>query len=202
MSPRLAACLGFLLFTVASVSAVPGDRSPDGVWVEVDRAALGEVRQPLPTEFRAYRLNLDALKKILAAAPLEGRGGEPATVFVPLPDGTYTPVAVEESPVLGPNLAAQYPTLKTFTFDGVTDTAISGRMTLAGDSFQAILRPPDDFARISPLTTPEGTFHLSFLHRNRTDGADDFRHNHDDPREPHDHDPPVPGIAAASVRQE
>ncbi len=201
MRLRLAVCLGFLLSAVASVSAIPGDRSPDGVWVEVDRAALGEVRQPLPTEFRAYRLNLEALKKILAAAPREGRGGDPATIFVPLPDGTYTQVAVEESPVLGPDLAAQYPTLKTFTFDGVEDTKISGRMTLAGDSFQAILRPPDDFARITPLTTTEGTFHLSFLNKNRTDGANDFR-NHDDPRDPHHDDPPaiasVPGVAAAS----
>src|SRR6185436_15672446 len=105
-----------------------------------------------------------------------------------LPDGTYTPVSVEESPTLGPNLASLYPTLKTFSFDGVEDTKISGRMTLAGDSFQAILRPPDDFARITPLTTSEGTFHLTFLNRNRTDGANDFR-NHDDPRDPHHDDP-------------
>ena len=136
------------------------------------------------------------MKKILAAAPHEGRGGDRAIVFVPLPDGTYTPVSVEESPTLGPNLAALYPTLKTFSFDGVEDTNISGRMTLAGDSFQAILRPPDDFARITPLTTSEGTFHLSFLHRNRTDNADAFRFNHDDPRDPHHDDPPVPAIAA------
>jgi hypothetical protein len=197
MSLRLAVCLASLLFTVASVTAVPGDRSPDGVWVEVDRAELGDIDQPLPTEFRAYRLNLDAMKRILAAAPHEGRGGESAMVFVPLPDGTYTPVAVEESPVMGPNLAAQYPNIDTFTFDGVEDTKISGRMTLAGDSFQAILRPPDDFARIAPLTTPNGTFHLAFLNRHRTDGADDFRFNHDDPREPPHEHPPVPGIAAA-----
>ena len=200
MRLRLAACLGFALLTVTfllststSVSAAPGNRSPDGVWVEVDRAALGDVRKPLPTEFRAYQLNLDALKKILAGAPHEGRGGDPAMAFVPLPDGTYAPVAVEESPVLGPNLSALYPTLKTFTFDGVENPTISGRMTLAGDSFQAILRPPDDFVRITPLTTTEGTFHLSFLHRNRTDGADNFR-NHDDPRDPHHDDPPVPRI--------
>ena len=198
MRLRLAVCLGYALFTV-SVSAAPGDRSPDGVWIEVDRAALGEVRQPLPTEFRAYRVNLDALKKILAAAPREGRGGEGARVFVPLPDGSFTLVAIEESPVMGANLAAQYPGIDTFTFDGVDDTRISGRMTLAGDSFQAILRPPDDFARISPLITPAGTFHLSFLNRNRTDGADNFRFNHDHPREPHHEDPPVPAIAAATL---
>ena len=80
---------------------------------------------------------------------------------------------------MGPNLAEQYPTIDTFTFDGVANTKISGRMTLAGDSFQAILRPPDDFARIAPLITPAGTFHLAFLNRNRTDGADQFRFFHD-----------------------
>lgn len=197
MRLSLAVCLGCLLCTAVHASAAPGNSSPDGVWLEVDRAALGDVKQPLPTDFHAYKLNLDALKKILAGAPHEGQGGDRAIVFVPLPDGTYTPVSVEVSPVLGPNLAALYPSLQTFTFDGVEDTKISGRMTLAGDSFQAILRPPDDFARISPLTTSEGTFHLSFLNRNRTDGALDFR-NHDDPRDPHLDDPPVPAIAAAS----
>ena len=61
-------------------------------------------------------------------------------IFIPLPDGTYTQVAVEESPY-GADLAAQYPTIKTFTFDGVEDTNIRshnvGRRQLSGDSAAA-----------------------------------------------------------------
>src|SRR5262245_52845803 len=94
--------LGVLCVTAASTAvAAPGDRSPDGLWVEVDRAALGEVRYPMPTAFRAYRLDFDALKAVLKSAPAEvpGRGTSPAIVTLPLPDGTFAPVAVENSPV-------------------------------------------------------------------------------------------------------
>ncbi|HEX2445319.1 MAG TPA: zinc-dependent metalloprotease family protein [Vicinamibacterales bacterium] len=170
---------------------------PDGVWVEVDRAALGEVRDPLPKEFRAYRLDLSALTKILATAPPESTGSgappDPVQMFIPLPDGTFAPVAVKQSPVVGGELELQYPGITTFAFNGTQDGAISGRATLTGTSFQAILRPPSDFARVTPLTTSTGTFYLSFLHRDRTDGADDFRHRHDHPREP----VPVPAATHA-----
>ena len=37
--------------------------------MEVDRAALGEVREPLPLSSAPTDVNLEALKKILAAAP-------------------------------------------------------------------------------------------------------------------------------------
>jgi hypothetical protein len=164
----------------APALAAPGDRSPDGLWVEVDRAALGEVTYPLPQAFHAYRLNFDALSRALGEPP------DPETIFIPLPDGTFAPVSVDESPVMGRELAARYPGIKTFAFRGVDDRAIAGRMTLNPSTFQAIMRPPSDLARITPLTTGNGTFYLSFLHRDRTDGADDFRHRHDDPRDPHE----------------
>src|SRR5262249_49382231 len=135
--------IGALCVAAATtVVAAPGDGSPDGLWVEVDRTALGEVRYPLPTVFRAYRLNFDALKAILNSAPPEvrGRGTSPAVVTLPLPDGTFAPVAVENSPVLSRELALTYPEIHTFVFHGTENGGISGRMTLAPSSFQAILR--------------------------------------------------------------
>lgn len=190
------------LLAVAPAKSAPGDTSPDGVWVEVDRTALGEVRDPLPTAFRAYRLNLAALTEILDRAPREvpGRGTSPAIVTMPLPDGTFAPVAVELSPVLGPDLSAQYPSIRTFVFHGTEDTAISGRISLNALRFQAILRPSSDFARITPITTSAGTFYLSFLNRNRTDNADDFPRGHDHPRDPDlDEPPPMPRAALSAA---
>lgn len=185
-------------FATPNVEAAPGDRSPDGLWVEVAPSALGTPATRLPRAFHAYTLNFDALAARLAAAPREtfglGTAPSPLIIFLPLPDGTFAPVAVETSPVLGTSLAAQYPDIKTFVFRGSEDGSISGRMTLDTSTVQAIMRPPSDLARVSPLTTSTGIFYLSFLNHDRTDGADDFRLNHDEPRgpggpaEPHIHD--------------
>lgn len=137
------------------------------------------------------------MKEALDRAPREvpGRGTSPAIVTMPLPDGTFAPVAVELSPVLGPDLSAQYPDITTFVFHGTEDSAISGRISLNALRFQAILRPPSDFARITPITTPTGTFYLSFLNRHRTDNVDDFPRGHDHPRDPDRDDPPIPRVA-------
>lgn len=175
--------------SVAPATAAPGDRSPDGIWIEVDRAALGDTTAPLPRVFRAYRLDFEALQKVLAAAPreqLERRrppaSSDAASLYLPMVDGTYAQVAVEESPVLGPSLSAQYPDIRTFAMHGIEDRRVEGRLTLDPSGFQAILRPPSDLARVTKLVTGEGTFYLAYLNRDRTDGADDFRLVHDEPR--------------------
>ena len=69
-------------------------------------------------------------------------------------------------------------------------------MTLAATAFRrfCVRRTTSRGSRRSRRRT--GTFHLAFLNRNRTDGADDFRFFHDDPRDPHHDDPPVPAIAS------
>jgi hypothetical protein len=189
--------LAVLIVSLAALPAqgAPGDRSPDGLWLEVDRTELGTVRDPLPTTFRAYRLDFAAIQAALSKAPREvpGRGTSPVVISLPLPDGTFAPASVESSPVLSRELALQYPNVQTFVFHG--ENGISGRLTLGPSSLQAILRPPSDYTRVTPLVTPTGTFYLSFLHRDRTDGADDFRHQHE-----HDHDtePDPPAIQAGA----
>jgi len=56
--------------------------------------------------------------------------------------------------VLSRELALTYPQIHTFVFHGTENGGISGRMTLAPASFQAILRPPSDLARVTRCSPP------------------------------------------------
>jgi hypothetical protein len=190
----LVAALTFLAVTPSSFAA-PGDRAPDGLWEEVDRAALGTVptTPPLPTAFRAYRLlDFGALRAVLGRAPMEGGSSSavtpPALLTLPRPDGTFARIAVQQSSigqlmVLKPPSTDPQPApdVMTFVFRGVDDPSISGRMTLTPTEIQAIMRPPSDLARVTPLETSTGLFYLSFLNEDRTDGANALLHL--DPRE-------------------
>ncbi len=63
---RLASMFVIAILCVPGLAeAAPGDRSPDGLWLEVDRTALGDPLSPLPDEFRAYLLDFDALVSML-----------------------------------------------------------------------------------------------------------------------------------------
>jgi hypothetical protein len=169
-----AACVG-------SASAAVGDRSPDGVWVEVDRSVLANVTAPLPTEFRVYRVDLPALKNVLMQAPMENLTAtavpSPVILFLPLPDGMFAPTGVVKSPIMSAALQTQYPSIKTYAVRGVVDPSLIGRLTETMADFQALLQPSSlNAIRLSPIKTPGETFYISFLNRLRTDGADFFIH--------------------------
>lgn len=178
-----------------STSAAVGDRSPDNVWVEVDPSVLAGVTLPLPTEFRVYHADLTLLHTLLMRAPMEDLSSAAVlstlTLYLPMPDGTYPPVSVVQSPVLGPTLAALYPSIKTYSVRGVDDPSLIGRLTETLTDFQALLRPTSDAIRILPIKTTSDTFYLGFLTRNRTDGAEEFVHAPDEQSEP---TPPGPRI--------
>src|SRR5262249_44940987 len=143
--------LSVVVFGPRPAAAKVGDRSPDGIWVEVDRSALSDVTAPLPTDFRVYRADLPALKSMLAKALLENLRpplvASNVIVTLPLPDGTFAPVGVEASPVLGPELAARYPSIRTYSFRGVRDGSLIGRLTETAADFQAFMRPTSDAIR-------------------------------------------------------
>jgi hypothetical protein len=193
---RVFVIIAIVAARIDSTSAAVGDRSDDGVWLEVDPSVLAGVTLPLPTEFRVYHADLALLHTLLMQAPMEDLRSTavPATFtfFMPMPDGTYSPVSVVQSPVLASTLAALYPNIKTYSVRGVDDPALIGRLTETPTAFQALLRPTSDPIRVLPINTSSDTFFLSFLTRHRTDGGEDFIHAPDEQSEP---TPPGPRIA-------
>lgn len=96
-------------------------------WTDVSESgipAAGE-RRIQPAKYRSVRLDVQALKPILSAAPLRftaaAESGQPVVLNLPLPDGGMGRFQLEETPVMHPDLQAKYPQIRTYTGRGIDD---------------------------------------------------------------------------------
>lgn len=99
-----------------------------------------------------YRLNTKKLKKALKKAPLEFDSAVcGATVTVPMPDGTFTSLCVEESPLLSPSLQKRNRKIKTYRGEGIDDPSITARLDMTKSGFHAQLITPGGTVLVDPI---------------------------------------------------
>jgi hypothetical protein len=124
---------------------------------------------PLASALRAARsLTLDepSLRASLAKAPLETRAGAALVVTLPLPDGTNARFRVVEASVMAPELAAQFPSIKTYTGVGLDDPSASLRLDLTPAGFHAqVLSATTGSFFIDPISRTDTQHYLSFWKR-------------------------------------
>jgi len=128
-------------FTQASA-----ETTPDGIWFDAEPRALMEAT----FNYRATQVEMNALENVLARAPMEGSSAMGAELFLPLPRGGHVRVAVYESPVMAPELAARHPQIKTYKVHGMDDPAITGRVDLTPRGFHGLLSTPEGQIYIEP----------------------------------------------------
>jgi hypothetical protein len=96
-------------------------------------------RMIIPEKFKTFRLSGDGLKNTLFSAPSENTTvlrNSPVVVELPLPDGSVQKFRVVEAPIMAPELAAQYPDIKTFNIEGVDAFGFHGMIRKpSGDVF-------------------------------------------------------------------
>lgn len=162
--PALLALLATLLSLGASAQKAPGSFFSDDAGA---KRAAGT--SPLATALRAARpltLDVPGLRAALAKAPLEGRAGAALLVLLPLPDGTNARFRVVEAPIMAPELAARFPSIKTYTGVGVDDPAASLRLDLTPAGFHAqVLSATTGSFYIDPVTRTDTGHYLSFWKR-------------------------------------
>lgn len=93
--------------------------------------------------FSIFRLNLNALKEELGRAPLEFTQQDKerqVVIPLPMPDGTLARFQIEESPIMAPELAAQFPQIKSYSGTGLDDPLAMARMELTPDGLSAMVR--------------------------------------------------------------
>lgn len=143
-----------LLLSVADVRAAAGPLSSDGLWADV--VAMPQSVTPAnvwvnPLKFRAVTLDRALMEVTLMTAPAEGvqpLAAGPTIITLPLPDGTYGRFRIEESPVMPPALAAQFPEIKTYIGQGLDDPTATARLDLTPAGFHA------------QVLTPQGSFYI------------------------------------------
>ncbi len=139
--------------------------STDGVWQQTDSQNLlqsSAKSRLLPERYRSVRLNIESLTGVLSRAPREvtSRPIQGETLLsLPLPDTGFMSFRIEESSVLEPELAAQYPEIKSYRGRGVEDASLWVRFDWTPDGLHAL------------VTSSEQTF---AVHRANLDSTVDY----------------------------
>lgn len=150
-----------LLFTMR-----PAD-SAEPLWMPATLSARAAAGDDNPTEFLTYTLNQSELTPILAAAPMEftaSRINDDANIVsLPLPNGDLARFRVSVSPVMADRLAAKFPTIQTYSAQGVDDPSLTARFSVTSRGFEAIISKGSQTAFIAPVTPYEAdTLYIAY----------------------------------------
>ena len=134
------------------------------VWTDVTNRAYRVSGKQLiqATHFRTYALNKASLQKVLANAPMEMTTASTVILELPLPNGDYGRFRIVESPVIAPELATKYPTIKTYSGLGVDDPTMSTRFDITPLGFHGLVQTENGRVFIDPLTDQTTTIYMSY----------------------------------------
>ncbi len=133
---------------------------PDGSF------ALHGPRDIRPTQYRTVALDPAALAEALAVAPLEHSAAtvsRPQTLALPLPQGGYGWFRIEESSILAPALAGQFPDIHTYTAQGIDDPTAAGRLDRTSVGFHGLIQTAGGAIYIDPYSRGDLTHYVSYF---------------------------------------
>jgi len=149
-----------------------------GPWREVDEAALPLTLQdsiPPARFYRTFQLDGNAFQAVLHTAPGRSSAAEKPVISLPMPDGQLARFSIEESPVMEPALAAQFPQFKTYRGAGLDNPATTMRFDVTNGRVHAIIRMPQDTVYINPIAAADKNYYASYYARDLT--ANQNRHS-------------------------
>jgi hypothetical protein len=161
--------VGLLGLLLSTMGAQAQQQRLAPVLFQDDAAARSAAAQsPLAASLRQSRpLTMDAMgvQAALANAPMEGRGAAPLVFAMPMPDGSTRNFRVVESPVMEPALAAQFPSIKTYSGVAVDDPTASIRLDMTPRGFHAQVLSASGTVYIDPVSQNDQQHYLSFYHK-------------------------------------
>ncbi len=165
----IAFAIGLILPGVSRPArAVQGGQSPNRIWrivakdsVTISAARLATLQQTIPRRFEVVKLDQRRLTRALTPAPAGAGAVSPAAARVqqpaatemtlPLPDRTYARFRIEESSIMEPALARQFPGFRSYRGQGVDDPTMTVRFNQTPGGFHAIVLSPDQTFFIDPF---------------------------------------------------
>lgn len=162
----LSAVLLVLGLTAGFVSAGP---STSVFWSDVSPASIAPAgeRVVTPLSARTLRLDVEAIASFLAQAPMEGTPSavDRPVLELPLPEGGFGHFAIVESPIMAPELAMQYPEIRTYAGYGLDDPTATIRFDLVPQGFHALILSETGSIVIDPYQRGDVIHYQSFYRR-------------------------------------
>lgn len=156
-----------LLTSILTLSASSFAQKGDAYWSPVSESEIrnaGE-RTIIPEKYKTFHLSGSELKNTLFSAPKENAidlRNSSVIVELPLPDGTIQKFKVVEAPIMAPELAAQYPDIKTFNVQGVDDPYANGKLDWTAFGFHGMIRKPSGVVYIDPYSRNTTSEYISY----------------------------------------
>lgn len=150
---RILFSLFAVLFVVLPITA---QKSSEGAWRRIDEASINKrenARVLVPEKYSTFRLNAAALDRKLDTAPMEFSESAKQTVTVlsvPDPNGNLMRFRIEESPILSPQIAAQFPAWKTYQGYGIDDPTATARFSITDTGFDGYILSSKGTYSINP----------------------------------------------------
>lgn len=122
-----------------------------------------EVQLPIES-YQVFELDLKALKRALAHAPEEFSKTDNSafTIVLPTPEGNQATFKVVHSPVMGAEISARYPSIRSYKIVHETDPRILGRIDYSPKGFHAYISSPQGKIFIDPYANVSSKYHVVY----------------------------------------
>jgi hypothetical protein len=167
--------MGMLLLPekLNKVKANPGPASRasiDSIWQSSTSASLAQrpEKEKLPHAYSTSALNQQALNDVLSQAPMEfteAAKNKQVLITLPMPGGEFAQFRIEESPVMHPDLAAQYPEIKTYRGQGIDDPTATTRFDWTPLGLRAIILSLEGTIFVEPFSQNDQINYISYFNK-------------------------------------
>jgi hypothetical protein len=157
-----------VLMISTGLYAQSSDQRGKSYWNPIPESEIhvtGE-RTIIPVKYKTVHLSGAELKNLLFAAPNEDKvslRNSQVIIDLPLPDGSIQKFRVVEALVMAPELAAQFPTIKTFSVEGVNDPRANGKLDWTDFGFHGMIRRPTGDIFIDPYSRNNTTDYITYF---------------------------------------
>ena len=156
-----------LLVAGLSLASIVQAQTAKQLWSPINEKEITPLgaRVIVPQKYKTFHLVNDNLKNLLWSAPDEKQvrlQNSNTIVELPMPDGTIKKYRVVYSPVMAPELAAVYPSIKTFNIVGVDEPGIYGKLDFSDMGFHAWIRKEGTDVYIDPYSQLNFTDYITY----------------------------------------
>jgi hypothetical protein len=157
-----------VLMISTGLYAQSSDQRGKSYWNPIPESEIhvsGE-RTIIPMKYKTVHLSGTELKELLFTAPNEDKvnlRNSQVIIDLPLPDGSIQKFRVVEALVMAPELAAQFPNIKTFSVEGVNDPHANGKLDWTDFGFHGMIRRPSGDIFIDPYSRNNTSDYITYF---------------------------------------
>ncbi len=152
-------------------------------WIKETRSSTAQQMRMSLQDYQLYELDLNALQTDLQSCKHRKEivgTDDLIMMLIPLPNGELERFGFFETPIMEPALQAKYPSIRTYTAQGIDDPRKTIKLELGPRGLQAMIFAPTGSMIISPAFEEDNSHYVVFQKKDLTHQARSFSCGHDD----------------------